>query len=56
MTAKQQMDMSLDLQQVDALYKKWVEEDSSMGEILNTKITKIKNVELRQKLDAWKAR
>lgn len=48
--------MRLDLSILDASYKKWLEEDASMGEILDTKVTKAKNAAFRQKLDSWKNR
>lgn len=38
------------------MFKKWKDEESSLSEILNTKLTKIRNQEWRNKLESWKAR
>jgi hypothetical protein len=46
----------LDLAIIDAEYKKWAVEDSSLSGVLNNKLTKSKNTDFRMKLDAWKAR
>ena len=48
--------MRLDLHVVDAMFKKWKDEESSLSEILNTKLTKIRNQEWRNKLESWRAR
>ena len=44
------------LPSLDALYVKWNEEDQSLAGILTNKLTKQKNMDFRQKLDAWKSR
>ena len=49
-------DLRLDLAIIDAEYKKWAVEDSSLSGVLNNKINKSKNTDFRMKLDAWKAR
>jgi hypothetical protein len=38
------------------MFKKWKDEESSLSEILNVKLTKIRNTEWRGKLESWKAR
>ena len=48
--------MRLDLHVVDLAFKKWKDEESSLSEILNTKLTKIRNQEWRNKLESWRAR
>jgi len=48
--------MRLDLTIVDQMFKKWKDEESSLSEILNTKLTKVRNAEWRNKLESWKAR
>jgi hypothetical protein len=48
--------MRLDFSGLDAQYHKWAEEDDSLSGVLNAKITKHKNQELREKIKAWKAR
>ena len=48
--------MRLDLTVVDLMFKKWKDEESSLSEILNTKLTKIRNQEWRNKLESWRVR
>ena len=56
MTARDLKDLRLDLLIVDQMFKKWKDEESSLGEILNVKLTKTRNADWRCKLESWKAR
>jgi hypothetical protein len=46
----------LDLTTVDALFDKWYREEEALSTVLNMKVIKQKNVDLRSKLEAWKRR
>ena len=48
--------MTLDLSIVDQMFKKWKDEESSLHETLNTRLTKTRNTEWRNKIDSLKAR
>jgi len=39
---------------LDGIYVKWAEDDGVLSGVLNVKITKQSNIDLRLKLDAWK--
>ena len=41
---------------VDGFFDKWFREEENLSGALNMKLIKQRNVELRQKLDAWKKR
>jgi hypothetical protein len=56
MTAQEINEMRVDVALLDQLYDKWAEEDDSMSDVLNVKITKSKNADFRLKIDAWRAR
>lgn len=45
-----------ELKLLDEMFAKWYKEDDSLSGVLNVKLTKAKNVDLRLKMDAWKAR
>ena len=49
-------DLRLDMGIVDALFDKWFKEEENLSGALNMKLIKQKNVEIRQKLDAWRKR
>jgi len=49
-------DLRLDLAILDAMFDKWYKEEENLSGALNMKLIKQKNMELRQKLDAWKKR
>lgn len=48
--------MKLDLAIVDNLFDKWYKEEESLSGVLNMKLIKQKNADLRVKLDTWKKR
>jgi hypothetical protein len=48
--------MAIDLSILDAQYQKWADEDDSLSGVLNAKITKQKNADLKLKFDSWKSR
>ena len=56
MTDDEVNEIKFDLKTLDEAYDKWAKEDDSLSGVLNTKLTKIKNVDFRLKLDAWKNR
>ena len=56
MTEDELKTISIDLAILDALYKKWGEEDSSLSGVTNAKLITPKNQQLQAKLDAWKNR
>ena len=41
---------------MDALFDKWFKEEENLSGALNMKLIKQRNMELRQKLEAWKKR
>ena len=56
MSAQEVGDLRLDLTILDAQFKKWHDEDDALSEVMNQKLTKAKNVDLRLKMAAWKNR
>ena len=56
MTDEEVGDLRLDLTILDQTFEKFASEDDSLSGVLNTKLTKQKNVDFRLKLDAWKSR
>jgi len=38
------------------LFDKWIREEETLSGVLNVKLTKSKNTDLRLKLDTWKKR
>jgi hypothetical protein len=48
--------LRLDLIPVDAMFDKWYREEEALSTVLNMKVIKQKNIDLRQKLEAWKRR
>jgi len=46
----------IELSNVDAAFDKWLREEETLSGVLNPKLTKSKNADLRIKLDAWKKR
>lgn len=49
-------DLKLDLAIVDNLFDRWFKEEESLSGVLNMKLIKQKNADLRVKLDVWKKR
>lgn len=49
-------DLKLDLAIVDNMFDKWYKEEESLSGVLNMKIVKQKNNDIRLKLDVWKKR
>mmetsp|Transcript_8432 Transcript_8432/g.14118 ORF Transcript_8432/g.14118 Transcript_8432/m.14118 type:complete len:814 (-) Transcript_8432:18-2459(-) len=56
MTEAQMSQMGLDLAVLDQSYEKWTQEDDSLSGVMNPKLTKQKNADLRLKLEAWRSR
>jgi len=56
LTDEQQGDLRLDLTKVNKLYAEWTKEAEGLSTLLDGKITKKKNQELRAKLESWKLR
>lgn len=55
--SKQELDdIKLDVGILDTAYEKWAKEDDSLSGVMNAKLTKVKNADIRLKLDAWKNR
>ena len=48
--------MRIDIQILDNLYQKWIEEDQTLNGVLNSKITKQLNMDFRFKIESWKRR
>ena len=48
--------MRIDIQILDNLYQKWIEEDQTLNGVLNSKITKQLNMDFRYKIESWKRR
>lgn len=46
----------MDLSYIDSLFDKWYKEEENLNVVLNIKIIKQKNADLRLKIDAWKKR
>ena len=46
--------MRIDLSKVDIMYQKWIEQDNSLGDMLNAKMTKQLNNNFRLKQKTWK--
>lgn len=53
MSPSEIQDMRLNLSMIDAQYQKWADEDDSLSGVLNVKVTKQKNTDLRLKIEAW---
>lgn len=49
-------DIRLDVGLLDSAYIKWAKEDDSLSGVMNSKLTKVKNADMRLKLDSWKSR
>ena len=43
------LELRIDLSRVDSMYCKWIEQDNSLGDMLNAKITKELNTKFRVK-------
>lgn len=46
----------IDLTLIDQQFDKWIREEETLSGVLNIKLTKQRNQDLRQKLDAWRRR
>jgi hypothetical protein len=49
-------DLRLDLRTVDSMLEKWYREEETLSGVLNMKLIKQRNQELRSKIEAWKKR
>ena len=49
-------DLRMDMGIVDGQYQKWADEDDNLSGVLNVKITKQKNADLKLKIEAWRNR
>ena len=49
-------DIRVDVGVLDTAYDKWAKEDDSLSGVMNSKLTKVKNADMRLKLEAWKSR
>ncbi len=59
MLTKQELelrDLRMDLTTIDAMFDKWYREEEALSTVLNMKVIKQKNIDLRQKIEAWKRR
>jgi hypothetical protein len=56
MSQQELADLRMDMGIVDSQYQKWADEDDNLSGVLNVKITKQKNADLRLKIEAWKNR
>ncbi len=46
----------MDLNVVDTAFDKWYREEEALSTVLNMKVIRQKNIDFRQKLEAWKRR
>lgn len=49
-------DLKLDLNIVDTAFDKWYREEEALSTVLNMKVIRQRNIDFRQKLEAWKRR
>ena len=56
MSDSQEKFIRIELANVNALFDKWIREEETLSGVLNPKLTKSKNIDLRMKLEAWKKR
>ena len=56
MSDSQERFAKLDLTLIDAQFDKWVREEETLSGVLNIKLTKTKNTDLKLKFEAWKKR
>ena len=56
MSESQEKFAKLDLTLIDAQFDKWVREEETLSGVLNVKLTKTKNTDLKLKFEAWKKR
>lgn len=56
MSESQEKFVKLDLSLIDAQFDKWVREEETLSGVLNIKLTKTKNTDLKMKFEAWKKR
>lgn len=49
-------ELRMDMTLLDPLFDKWLIENEALSGVLNSGLTKKKNQEFRQKLEAWKKR
>lgn len=49
-------DLRLDIQVIDTLFDEWLIKNEALNGVLNPKLTKTKNLEFRQTMEAWKRR
>ena len=46
----------IDVTLIDQQFDKWIREEETLSGVLNVKLTKQRNTELKQKYDAWRRR
>ena len=56
MSDSQEKFLRIELANVNALFDKWIREEETLSGVLNPKLTKSKNIDVRIKLEAWKKR
>jgi len=56
MSDSQEKFLRIELANVNALFDKWIREEETLSGVLNPKLTKSKNIDVRMKLEAWKKR
>ena len=56
MSDSQEKFLRIELANINALFDKWIREEETLSGVLNPKLTKSKNIDVRIKLEAWKKR
>jgi len=56
MSDSQEKFARVELVQVDMAFDKWIREEETLSGVLNPKLTKSKNTDLKMKFEAWKRR
>ena len=56
MSDSQEKFLRIELANINALFDKWIREEETLSGVLNPKLTKSKNIDVRMKLEAWKKR
>lgn len=48
--------LKLDITLIDAQFDRWIREEETLSGVLNIKLTKTKNTDLKMKFEAWNKR
>ena len=49
-------DPRVDINVLDSIFDKWYKDQEAVSGVLNIKVTRVKNIEFRKTLEAWKKR